>query len=236
MGYRDARENEAETIPWLGEFAAKLEAGYGRGQDRELELLKDGVLARWPTTCPDDALDRVGVTFQIVRFSNEESDTSYRARENAAWETWTYAGTTPGVVASIQAWGIPDVEVKRDHDGHFASGDWYSRYWTFLGPNYGDKVIEPLTAPFVTPCTGGTTATAAWVRELKKQAIFWKAPHGYPVKIILRFGGVILGNINSTPPFTPPEDGGVAIEWRIGKLIGDTVITAEFVAGGYFDE
>jgi hypothetical protein len=95
--------------------------------------------------------------------------------------------------------------------------------------------LEPLVAPFVTPCTGGTTATAAQVAEIKQQPLQWKAPHGYPVKIILRFGEVILGNVNSTPPFTPPADGGTAIQWRIGKLIGDTVMTAPFIAGGYFD-
>ncbi len=233
-GFRDARENETVTIPWLGEFAAAIEAAYGRGQDVDLELLKEGMLARWPTTCPEDALDRVGVTFGLPRLGVDETNESYRGRLLKVWETWIWAGTRLAIIKSIQAWGIPDVEVYRDHDGHFASGFWYSRFWVVLGPNYGTKALQPLTAPFVTPATGGTTATSAQVAEIKRQILFWKAPHGYPVKIILRFGGVILGNVNSTPPFTPP-DGGVVITWRIGKLIGDTVITTPFETGGYFE-
>lgn len=235
MSFRDARENEAETIPWLGPLAAALEAAYGQGQDVDIETLKLGMYIRWPHTCPDDALDRVGVKFNLPRLGPDETNDSYRARLLATWETWIYAGTKKAIVDSLRAWGIPDVEVYRDYEGHFSSGEWYSRFWVVLGPDYGSKGFVPLVAPFVTPCTGGTTATAKQVAEIKKQILQWKPPHGYPVKVILRFGGVVLGLVNSKAPFFPPGDGGIAIQWRIGKTIGDTVMTAPFVAGGFFE-
>jgi len=232
-GFRDARENEAETIPWLGSFAAALEAAYGRGQDVDLETLKLGMYLRWANTCPDDALDRVGVRFKLPRLGPDETNDSYRARLIAVWETWIFAGTTKAIVDSIRAWGIPDVEVYRDYEGHFASGEWYSRFWVVLGPNYGTKAFQPLTMPFVQPVTMGSTATIAQVNELKRQLLQWKAPHGYPVKVILRFGDVSLQKINTTMPFV--QSGETSIQWRIGKLQNDTIKTFPFVQGGYFE-
>lgn len=246
MGFREARREEAERIPWIGGPRGALEAEtLGAAQDDEVNLLKDAVKAQaGPYSCPDDALDLVGDDLGIHRFPDEPNGTApvgstpgsgYRGRLCKAWPTWEQSGTSIGVEASLKAYGFADVRVYEDFEGHFAQGEWYSRFWIVIGPDFGTLALDPLYAPFTggPETTGGSTATPAQVRQVKLQILKWKSGHSYPVMVILHFPGVILSGINSIAPFTPPEAGSPECHWHIGKLIQETIFSTPFIAGGY---
>ena len=213
----------------------------GRPQDVEQALLTDAVLMRYPARCPADALPFLGADSNIERFPGEPDGTAnpptgYHGRLMARWETWKKAGSAQGVIASLRAYGFTDVQLVQDFEAHYFQGDWYSRFQVIVGPDFGALAFAPLVAPFTTDAegstTGGSTATISQVRAVKRQILKWKAVHSYPVRIILRFGDVVLGNINSTPPFTPP-DPSLVCRWDLGKLAVENINTAPFTPNQY---
>ena len=232
MGFESYNPASAEP-PINGTFGQLLGSTLGAQQDEEVEALRTAVLSRVPERCPDDALDFVGRHFNIERYAGEPHD-SYRARLTEAFAAWAKAGSPESIEDQISAFSITgcDVRVYEDFEGHWFQGDIYSRFLVVIGPSFGALGFEPLTAPFTTPATGGSTATIQQVRAIKRIVLKWKSAHGYPVFIVLRFGDVVLGNVNSKAPFTPPIDG-VRCVWDIGKLIVDNIGTGPFVAGGY---
>lgn len=251
--FKQARREEIERIPWLGgnERGIGLAEALGASQDTETDLLKDTLLiACGPYTCHNDALDLIGNDMQIERFAGESNGTApdpttgeggsgYRGRLCAAWATWEKAGTELAIVDSLKAYGFLDVAVYEDFEGHWFLGDWYSRFLVVIGPDFGRILgidgapLAPLIAPFFTPATGGSTASSAQILAVVRQILKWKSAHSYPVKVILRFGGAILSNINSTAPFTPP-DPTYWCAWDVGKLAVENIETAPFTPGGFF--
>lgn len=240
MGFREAREETIAAIPWLGnERGVAYEGTLGADQDAEIALLKDAAkMSASPFLCPGDALDKLGADFGIARFDGEPDGTTttgYRGRLCVVWATRKKAGAAQAVIDSLRAYGIPDVQVVQDFEGHWFQGTNYARYQVIIGPDFGTLGFAPLVAPF-TPgggaVTGGSTATIQQVRAIKRQILELKAAHSYPVRVILRFSGVILSHINSTPPFTP-GDPSRACRWDIGKLSVENIITAPFTPGGY---
>lgn len=80
----------------------------------------------------------------------------------------------------MRAYGIRDVLVMEDWEGKFAQGDWYSRFWVFLGPDFETLGLQPLAMPFeLSEATLGTTATIDQVRAIKRQILKWTDTHGY---------------------------------------------------------
>lgn len=225
----------AELPPWVGgavfgdgtvDTGVEQAAVAGRMQDAEHATLKAGVGARFLGACPDDALDEYGVTVQIPRFQGE-SNATYRARLGAAWETWELAGTAPGIVSALNAYGIEDVEVVEDWQGHWGESQVSSHFHALLGPTLP---WAPRLAPFLggpTTC-GGSTATPGEVAAVKALVLQWKAPHSYPMAVRLLFAGTIHGGPSLLAPFVTGTAG--AVEWRIDKTAPQT---GPFVAGGY---
>lgn len=200
----DFRELQRGNIPgggpwtdaaWLrGPNAQAFLSLLGEAKDEALDELREAVKARWPGIGPPSALGLQGQGFDIERFPGETDD-EYASRLSHAWETHTLAGTKAAIVESLHAYGIPDVLVLENHEGHFAPGDWYSRFWVVLGPDFGSLGLRPLSMPFeLGAATLGTTATLDQVQAIKRQILKWKDTHGLPVGVILRFGDApILG-------------------------------------------
>lgn len=144
--------------------------------------------------------------------------------------SFTYQGPYVPIVAGPQAGETPEWKG--------AVGSWYSRFWVVLGPDFGTFAWTPLRMPFVLgyPTTLGSTATPEEIAAVKRQILKWKAPHAYPVKVILKFPGVILmGERGLKMPFRCHDFGGLAptCTWQIGKLMNDTLGNMPFVMGGY---
>lgn len=231
--------------PTNGPFDQSMAAALGEQQQDELELLRVAMLSRFPTTCPDDALDALGATFAIPRFDGEPNGTlttGYRGRLCAAWPTKKKAGSAQAIIDSLNAWGLPDVEVYEAHELRFLPSNpmlpyvppCYSAFIVVLGPDFGSTGIAPLTAPFPGGSTvGGSTATIKQVRQIVAQVFALKSVHSYFAAVILRFDAAILGGINSFAPFTPPINAAYS-KWDVGKLVGFNVINGPYTPGGYY--
>jgi Phage tail protein (Tail_P2_I) len=208
----------------------------GAEKDAMVDELRAAVKARWPGIGPPDALGLQGQGFDIERFPGE-SDELYTARLQRAWETHKLGGTAAAVVESLHAYGIPDVRIVEDWEGEFAPGNWYSRFWVVLGPDFGALGIAPLTMPFELGApTLGSTASVDQVRAIKRQVLKWKDTHGYPVRIILRFGNApVLGMALSMPFALGAAPGSGTASWSLGSgnLLGG--MTMPFTLGGGYD-
>lgn len=244
---------DAEIPKWLyGPQARAYIKALRAAQDQEQLNLEFAQRQRFPTHCADDALDVVGAGFLIERFPNETFET-YRARLLVAWDTWEEAGTRQAILDSLHAYGITDVEVyESSGDGspsdpvppatpivpgitptaRFAPGSWYSRFLVVLGPN---QPWTPMRMSFVlgAPGTLGSSASHDEVVAVKRQALKWKSPHGYPAWVQLYFGTPAVLGLTTIAPFAA-DPGGASVRWFIGKLFGDTLGNMGFVMGDYF--
>lgn len=213
---------------WIhGPNAQALLSLLGSEKDAALDELSEAVRARWPGIGHPSALLLQGQGFDIERFPGE-SDEVYTARLSRAWETHKLAGTKAAIVESLRAYGIPDVEVLEDWEGHFAPGDWYSRFWVVLGPNFGDLGLQPLTMPFsLGSATLGSTATLEQVQAVKRQILKWKDSHGLPVGVILRFGDAPILGVGLALGFVlGGSTGNGRAFWRIGagQMLGSVAL------------
>jgi hypothetical protein len=210
---------------WLrGPSAQAFLALLGSEKDAAMAELRAAVKARWPGLGPADALHFQGQGFDIERFAGE-SDELYDARLQRAWETHRLAGTASAIVESLHAYGITDVAIVEDWEGHFAPGDWYSRFWVVLGPDFGTLALKPLAMPFsLGEVTLGTTATVDQVHAIKRQVLKWKDTHGYPVGVILRFGDAPVLGMDLVMPFVLDGSPGSGFAvWAMGSthLLGE---------------
>jgi len=207
------------------------------GEEKDLALvdLREAIKARWPGIGPFSALGLQGQGFDVERFPGE-TDEAYTARLSSAWETHKLAGTKRAIIESLRAYGVPDALVFEDWEGAFAPGDWYSRFWVVLGPDFGSLGLHPLSMPFeLGSATLGTSATLDQVRAIKRQILKWKDTHGFPVGVVLRFGDApILGvGLALGFPLGGSEGNGRAF-WRIGagNMLGSMSMPFK-LSGGY---
>lgn len=106
------RQASLEEVPqWLNGPQTQGQVGaLADALDGEIADLQAAIVQRFATLCDDFALDVVGGQYKLERFPGE-SFATYRARLLEAWDTWAAAGTRAGIIGSLNAFGIPDVEV-----------------------------------------------------------------------------------------------------------------------------
>lgn len=141
-----------EELPaWLSdEIGEAHQATVGEMQDVELRKLKDGVLATLLDTAPDDALPHLGATYYLPPFLKETAE-RHRARLDASWETHERGGRRDGITGILSDMQIVDVDLREDHEWTGAPGEWFSRIWPIVGPDFGPVLQTlPLTTPFET--------------------------------------------------------------------------------------
>jgi len=234
-GFEDARTDDTTAIPWLGaDLAARYVKPHGAMLDEELAKLKAGRVAWLPEHAPPDALEKLVDIFKIPRFPGE-SDEAYDGRLLAVWETWAQAGLPQGIVASLNAYGIVDAAVYRFDDGHFSSApDWFSMFWVVIGPEmpFGPLLLDDFD---LDAATLGSTATSEDVRAVKGQSYYWKASHALFVKVILRFPGDALLDVD--PILLDEFDLGEEsddCQWDVANgLLEDTLESLDFTLDGY---
>lgn len=234
MGFESGRVTTIEAIPWLGNARGiAYEGTLGAEQDGELDRLKDAArMASGPVLCPDDALDKMGTGLQVERFTGE-LDASYRARQLLTWSTKLKAGSPQSIIDSIRAWGIPDVAIDQDYEGDFWIGDWYTRFRTRLGPDFGVTGIRPglIGVDFIIGTSIlGTTATASQKAQIVRQILLLKDAGSYATDIALVWSGDLIGVDFIIGTSTISGD---MLKWTIGPLIGVDFIIGSSKIGGY---
>lgn len=119
--------------PWLQrtpEERATLEA-LGVSKNELRDRLKQGVKARFASTCPDDALAEVGADAGGLEQAPGETEAAFRLRLAAPWSFWPTAGTETGIATAMAATGVPaaSIEVLGARSGHF---HYDSTHWSMV--------------------------------------------------------------------------------------------------------
>jgi hypothetical protein len=231
----------------LGELPPYLDGVQGRGivrvlgraQDVEQAKLTDAVLIRYPLRTPIDALDHLGASSNIERFTGEPNGTpvpptNYHGRLVGRWDTWIKAGSAQGIIDSLNYYGIADVTVAQDWQTGIVPGAWYSRFDVILGPTL--PYTPMILGVWVLGESGtlGSSATVLEVKAIKRQILKWKSAHSYPVRIILDFGAVAASSVDAVVYAASgfgPDAGDMAV-WHLGKLFGEDT-SMPFTLGGY---
>lgn len=157
------------SATWRGAFGAKF-AGLVMGDihNRLSEGYMDAVRSPYlhlAGRTPDDALPFIGSETNINGYPNE-SLTSYRARLDDPWDTWTPAGDESVITAQFAAAGYPGVQVQFDPAATGPRGEaapYWSQFWLYFpfssghpidgtGPvwdgfNWDDGTLWDLNAP-----------------------------------------------------------------------------------------
>jgi len=191
--------------------------GVGAVQDAEMARLRVAALADVPAWCPDDALDGVGGFLRLPRLGGEPNGTAqprmgYRGRLCAAFAAWALAGSKAAIIASLNAWGLPDVTIVNDYEKSPPwPGSWYTRFEVDVGPSFGTFGWGP-----------GNDPTVDQQKQMVGQILKWKWICSLPVKILLDDGA----GYTFTIPIVPIIDDGFIIGNIAPDIIGGTI-------GGY---
>jgi hypothetical protein len=173
------------------------------------DLIQDGarqaVGSRYPLYAPIDALPYLGRELKIeqgIRWSGvglsavwiDESIGSWRARLDAAWETWGPdadgkggGGTRLGIQKAIKDYfGLTNVEIySHNRDGYDAGSTTTSRRWSVVigQPN----PWSPLYAGAITgeDRIAGTTMTRTHYRALMRHLHRWRPAHVLPFEVVI---------------------------------------------------
>lgn len=166
-------------------------------------LVRDGVLARWARTAPDDALALIGDTRQIEQAPGE-TKTAYRARLADAWDIHSDRGTKDAYRNVLEPLGVDPANVvvwdNWEDDGiPPPPGDdpWWSRVWIVVDSSPG-----PWSSPvWVDPATwsddevwGVGDMTVAEIKYIRRLFRKWKWAGAFPTALYLHFGGAMWGD------------------------------------------
>lgn len=100
--------------PWLLDDGGRaMLSTIGQQLDRDRDLVRQGVMARFPEVAPPDALPEIGIDRSLPR-APYDTDASYGTYLRNAWETWGGdpiagggAGTPAGIIHALQRAGFP---------------------------------------------------------------------------------------------------------------------------------
>lgn len=125
--------------PWLqGFWGERWATGFGTLKDVFVEGAIQAVECRWLATCPEDALQYIGLE-RLMPQNPGESMAAYRARLKLAWLLWPFVGTKQGILTALGQLGFSNVTIKENID------------WTYPP--------SPAFAPFGTLTVSGATNT-----------------------------------------------------------------------------
>jgi hypothetical protein len=199
----------------------------GRAKDEEFDLMREGLNVAFVHAAPDDALAHVARDSAWPAYP-QETDVQIRERLEGRWDLHYWSGTQRGLKLALSHLGYDTVLVREDHEGTFATGENYSRFWVFVLP---PLPCSSLTMPFALgQITLGSTASVEVVRRFVADVQQFKATHAYPVSVVHIFSGALLG-INTVMGSFNLGDASVC-NWQIGRLFGVNT-SLPFTLGGY---
>ena len=98
---------QADLTPLQGRWGRAWALSVGASKDVTVERARQAVLAGAVTRAPTDALPLLGADVVLEQLPAEPND-SYRARIQAAWETWSFAGTRTALITVANQLGASD--------------------------------------------------------------------------------------------------------------------------------
>lgn len=216
----------AITVPWLSDpVATAFKETLGESKDAVIDTVRHGVKMRWTSgaklqavaarigvqdplddaTLDDQRLRLIGDGFDLPRLGTMSAE-AYQSYLDGAWDTWGIGGTASSIVAALQAYGVPDVEIVEEYQD--AGGTWANpggygwRFCIILGPNYGSLGWTPQAWPL--PLDGRTVfgiagMTPAQLADIAHLARKWKIGASLPVRFVFRFGNASVFGVNGCP-------------------------------------
>lgn len=174
-----------------GDFGARLRDSWiGLPLDLLSEWVNQGVKARFfgSNTFPADALPLLGSERLIERYP-ADTDETYKARLQDAWNIWEEAGTQAGIRRQLEAFGLSDIEFRSNTDWNWDNQpDNKSRFWVILnksghsfekGRTWGDGSV------WDGGWTWGSTATFDEVSTIRRIIRKFKPGHDICLHIVV---------------------------------------------------
>ena len=223
--------------------------------DAFAERAKLGLLARFPSTSPSDALPLIGADRRIVRGISEGAE-SFAERLRGWLTSWRSAGSALSVLRQLRGYMLGATPTLRivDNTGNWTTlstsdvaswalrGAWnwdglsarWWRFWTIIdsssgpftaGPNIGDPSLWG--GAIGTPgYTIGTTATPEQIASIRAIVNTWAAAHAVSRWIIISLDGA---------HFTPgdPAPDGTWGPWS--KNVGGAQTATRYSGARYVD-
>lgn len=225
------------TGPW----GQRWRRAFGRAKDALEDLTRQAVKARHIALMPDDALDPAGQDRGIERYPADTNE-SYRARLSVPWTTWQGAGTRPGIVGQLNAYGITGVTLENQgRDGWASDNDTYnySRFWVlFTAGGHPWSALTVGSGLIVGEETVvGSTMTLTQYKSLRHIVHKWRDGAGLGVEFIVIYSGIIAspqlvaGNTTIAGASIARLPIGRFFGYGFGQVAGDSC-----VCGYYFDE
>jgi hypothetical protein len=190
--------------PWLRGAHPQGEAwlrGLGDIKDLILDRLKASVRIRFPRYASRDALAIQGAERLTYR-SPTDTDDTYAARIEGAWDTWPWAGTAFGVLSALRHAGysnIPKILIAKqlvyglDSNFELTISTAPSGSFTFDPPNHWATLVvyfptKPAAWGGVTPANGSNEAL--FVLHLID---IWKSAHARLQSVVIAETGLTWG-------------------------------------------
>lgn len=192
--FRDVAKELAPRGGWLRDNTSQAYLGaLGGTVSDSLALWREGVKARFASTCPADALVHLGDTRQIER-APRETEEAYRVRLRRAFEIHALRGT-PGAWAELLApLGVDADTVYPWNWYEILLGTWWSTLWPAVDSRSGPWG-GPHEADDGTTCDEGALCDISGIVDsevhwIRRQVRRWKWAGAYPVAIWIALGGV----------------------------------------------
>lgn len=198
------RQLQSESAPKAlrGKRGSAWMRAHGRAKDWTQDAVRQAVRAGLVAVAPVDALGYDGNERNLPRYPGD-TDETYRARLQRAWELWQQAGTRPGLLAVLDALGfanaaihtardpIPPGESSWPPDGDPSN---WSRFWVFLDVSAGSNPFNWQRVPWGSRRWGdgwtwGSTATRAQISLVRSVIRLWKAAHELCAGIVVDLPG-----------------------------------------------
>jgi len=141
-------------------------------------------------TFPADGMVKLGNERRLPRYE-ADTDATYKARLQDAWDAWTKAGGQAGIKGQLEAYGLSNITFKIDSDWNWDGTSYKSRFWVLIGEGghpwldtqhtYGDG------SKYDSSYTYGSTATPSEVAVVRDIVRRFKAGDEICANIIVIF-------------------------------------------------
>ena len=187
--YTDYQANAAPV--WLQRPTGRAwNEAHGLVKDVVVDAARVATKAGWPLATPADGLPFIGSERSLPRVPSDTDDT-YRATLNDAFDLWEYGGTEAGVIAAlVRRWPAcaPNILTYWDNPSYFGSIDSQWAQWRLrvTMSTWGDPATWGSGVIWGDPSlTWGIAAPVGEVAELRDIIRTWNAGYAACVQCIV---------------------------------------------------
>lgn len=200
--YSSFRELLERVSPaWLltAEGAAYLRA-LGGLQDSLVERAKDAVKARFPGYAPRDGLAAIGAERGLPR-GKPDTDATYSARLQNAWDIWEWAGTATGILRALYFLGYTNCYLQSQQgathqlDASLNVVVTTGAPLTMTAPNFWNTFVLVFPQPHIPAWVSGgiPLQTSEEGQLIINTVVAWKAAFAKLDRVIIHGTGPIWG-------------------------------------------